>query len=322
MFTKRTFTLPDGEVITYGDAPSASAHAPVLILLPGQKRVPPGKLGNDFIPEQVQFLAEQFRVISWNYRHNNYPGEGTNVERMAKDLATFLATEQLRDVSLYAYSYGGMVAVRTAVIAQDRLRCMVFLNTFQTLNYEWFGFNRLTLRFLLHLLVIPGPSSSHIRESMYPSFRQQPSGYRNWVGAFINGVMKRNIGGFWHKVWSPRIWAAMQDDVRPLLTSVRTPTLILGGMADAACLLESAQLLAREIPQSELVVLEDAGHYTVRIWPEAFNVPIRDFLVRQYGLPSHSLALTHTSPPPRLSTPRILQTLVVQYGQWLRSRFR
>lgn len=322
MFRLRTFTLPDGEVITYGDAPNASPHAPVLILLPGQKRVPPGKLGHDFIPEQVQFLTEQFRVISWNYRLHNYPGEQTNVERMAKDLATFLASEQLRDVNLYAYSFGGMVAARAAAIAQDRLRCMVFLNTFQTLNYEWFGFNRLTLRFLLHLLVIPGPSSSHIRESMYPSFRQQPSGYRNWLGVFINWVMKRNVGGFWHKVWSPRIWAAMQDDVRAVLPSVHTPTLILGGRADAACLLESAQLLARELPQSELVILEDAGHYSVRIWPEAFNVPIRDFLVRQNHLPTGSLQLAHTEPPPKLSAPRILRTLVVQYGQWFRSRFR
>jgi pimeloyl-ACP methyl ester carboxylesterase len=197
----------------------------------------------------------------------------------------------------------------------------VFLNTFPTLNYEWFGFNRLTLRFLLHLLVIPGPSSSHIRESMYPSFRQRPEGYRTWFGVAGNWLMNRNIGGFWHKVWSPRIWSGMQDDITPLLPSISTPSLILGGMADAACLLESAETLAKHLPSNELVILEDAGHYTVRIWPEAFNRPIRDFLIRQYRLPADALPLVHTEPPVRLTTPRILKTLVVQYGQWLRSRF-
>lgn len=321
MFTLRSFTLPDGEVITYGDAQGPSADAPVVVLLPGQKRIAPGKLGGDFISEQVQFLTERFRVISWNYRLQNHTGEGTNVPRMAKDLAAFLETENLRNVCLYAYSYGGMVAVRTAALVPERLRCIVFLNTFPTLAFEWFGFNRLSLRFLLHLSVIPSASSSHIRESMYPSFRQRPQGYRSWIGVAGNWIMNRNIGGFWHKVWSPRIWSGMQDDITPLLPSIATPSLILGGMADAACLLESAETLAKHLPNNELVILEDAGHYTVRIWPEAFNRPIRDYLIRQYGFPADALPLVHTEPPQRLSTPRILRTLMVQYGQWLRSRF-
>ena len=198
---------------------------------------------------------------------------------------------------------------------------MVFLNTFPTLSYTWFGFNRLSLRFLLHLLVIPSASSSHIRESMYPGFRQRPEGYRSWLGVCGNWIMKRNVGGFWHKVWSPRIWSAMQDDITPLLPNVTTPALILGGLADAACLIASAQTLAHGLPNNELVILDDAGHYTVRIWPEAFNVPIRDYLVRQYGFPADALPLVHADPPPRLRAPRILRTLVVQYGQWFRSRF-
>lgn len=322
MFTLRTYILPDGVTVTYGDAPGPSADAPVIVLLPGQKRIAPGKLGHDFIPEQVQFLTERFRVISWNYRLQNHAGEGTNVPRMAKDLAAFLAAENLRDVCLYAYSYGGMVAVRTAALVPDRLHCIVFLNTFPTLSYEWFGFNRLSLRFLLHLFVIPGASSSHIRESMYPSFRQRPQGYRSWIGVAGNWIMNRNIGGFWHKVWSPRIWSGMQDNITPLLPNITTPSLILGGMADAACLLESAETLAKHLPNNELVILEDAGHYTVRIWPEAFNRPIRDYLIRQYDFPANALPLVHTEPPARLSTPRILRTLVVQYWHWLRSRFR
>lgn len=321
MFTLRNFTLPDGEVITYGDAHGPSVDAPVLILLPGQKRIAPGRLGGDFIPEQIEFFTEQFRVISWNYRLNNFEGERTNVKRMAKDLAAFLDAENLHDVCLYAYSFGGMVAARTAQLVPDRLHCMVFLNTFPTLSYEWFGFNRLTLRFLLHLSVIPSASSSHIRESMYPSFRQRPEGYHAWFGSIATKLMVHNIGGFWHKVWSPRIWAGMQDDIRPILPTIQTPTLILGGMADAACLIESAQSLAHGLPNNELVILDDAGHYTVRIWPEGFNRPIRDYLIRQYSLPADALQLVHTDPPKRLSTPRILRTLVVQYWQWLRSRF-
>ncbi|MFA6474075.1 MAG: alpha/beta hydrolase [Patescibacteria group bacterium] len=323
MFQTRTFALPDGEVITFGDTRQGEADTrPVLLLLPGQKRLPPGQLSGDFIAEQVDFLLPEFRVIMWNYRFNDYPGEKINIPRLAQDLVAFLAAEKIDQVCLYGYSYGGMVAIRLASLVPQKIKAMVLLNAFPYLSFTWFGFNRITLRFLLHLSVIPSNVSSHIRESMYPSFRQHPNGYHGIIGRFCNWLSHHALDTIWIHIWSPRIWSALKDDVRPLLPSITAPTLILGGRADAACSLESAREFKQGLPNSQLEVLDSAGHYTVRIWPESFNRPIRSFLVQQYGLPETAMPIPHRTPPAPMPAVRLLRTLVVQYWEWLRSRFR
>jgi len=316
----RDYTLPDGEVITYGTV--GPMNSPVILLLPGQKTLAPGKLGNDFIPEQVDFLATRFRIINWNYRVKNFPGERANVERMAKDVLAFLESEHIEKVCLYAYSYGGMVAARVAHLAPHRVKTIVLLNAFPYLSFGFYGFNLMTLRFLAHLLVIPSHTSSHTRESMLPHFRQKPGGYHGPLGKFFDWLGHHGLDWFWNHVWTPRIWSALKDDVRPLLPAISTPTLILAGRADAATPVESAEQFHQGLPNSELKILEDAGHYTVRIWPEAFNRPIRDFLIEQYGLPADALPSPHRQPPARLGLFRLARTLVVQYWQWVRSRFR
>lgn len=322
MLAKYQFTLSDGEVITYGDSGSSMDRKPVLILLPGQKKLAPGRLSGDFIEEQYGFLLGEFRIIMWNYRRNPAPGEKVNIPRMAKDLLEFVDAQKIDQVTLYAYSYGGMVAIRFANIAPNRVKNMVLLNSFPYLSFAWFGFNNITLRFLLHLSVIPSASSSHIRESMYPSFRQKPKGYHGPLGKFFDWLCHHGLDVIWNHVWSERIWSALKDDVRPLLPNIKVPTLILGGRADAACTIESAEVFHKSLPQNELVILENAGHYTVRIWPESFNKPIRDFLIRQFALPKDSLNLPITQPPAPLPTARILRVIMIQYGQWFRSIFR
>jgi pimeloyl-ACP methyl ester carboxylesterase len=322
MLTKRQFTLSDGEEITYGDSGSSVDGKPMIVLLPGQKKLPPGRLSGDFIEEQYNFFTDSFRIIMWNYRRNSAPGEKVNIPRLAKDLVEFLEAQKISAATLYAYSYGGMVAIRTAGIAPTRVKNLVLLNSFPYLSFSWFGFNGITLRFLLHLSVIPSASSSHIRESMYPGFRQKPIGYHGPLGKFFDWLCHHGLDVIWNHVWSERIWSALKDDVRPLLPHIKVPTLILGGRADAACTIESAEQFHQGLSRSELVILESAGHYTVRIWPEAFNQPIRDFLNRQYALSKNALVLSSTQPPAPLSTARILKVLMIQYVQWFRSIFR
>lgn len=320
MFTPKTFTLPDGEVITYGVA--GQPNGPLMLLLPGQKTVAPGLLGNDFIPEQVEYLAPYFKVIYWNYRVNNFPGEKANVVRMAKDVLAFLEAEQIENASVLGYSYGGMVAARLAYMAPQRLKAMIMLNTFPYLSFHFYGFNLMTLRFLVHLLALPGHTSSYLRECMMPRFRQKPGGYHGPFGKALDWLGHHGLDWLWNHMWTPRIWSALKDDVRSILPEIATPTLVIAGRADATTQVEAAEQFHHGLKNSELKILEDAGHYTVRVWPEAFNRPIRDFIAQQYDLPADALPIPHRQPPAPLGVVRLARTLVVQYWHWLRSRFR
>jgi pimeloyl-ACP methyl ester carboxylesterase len=69
-------------------------------------------------------------------------------------------------------------------------------------------------------------------------------------------------------------------DLRPELGRISAPTLVLTGRNDFICGPAAAQVLADGIPDSELVVLEDAGHMVHLEQPETFRQAVEGFLSR------------------------------------------
>jgi pimeloyl-ACP methyl ester carboxylesterase len=57
-----------------------------------------------------------------------------------------------------------------------------------------------------------------------------------------------------------RLKAALAHDVYERLSTIKTPTLVLTGKDDALISWENSRLLADQIPNAELVLLEPAGH--------------------------------------------------------------
>jgi pimeloyl-ACP methyl ester carboxylesterase len=321
MFSKRNFKLSDGQIITYGELTESVEGRPVLILLPGQKKLPPGQLSGDFINEQVDYLAKVFRVILWNYRDQPYPGERTNIARMRKDLFEFFAAQNITRATLYAYSYGGLIALDFAHKNPDRVNGLVLLGTFARFSFSHFGFNKMTLRFFLHLLVIPGISSSHIRESMWHTFRQKPAGYHGWFGKFFDWVAHQGLDAFWRHIWSDRVWSALKVDLRPILPEIQTPSLIIAGRADAVCPLAWAEELHQGLSNSDLEIIDDAGHYAVRVWPDKFNNRIKSFLQDKLRLVDFSHPDQNKIFPKILKFFNLAKALTASYFDKVRSFF-
>jgi proline-specific peptidase len=67
-------------------------------------------------------------------------------------------------------------------------------------------------------------------------------------------------------------------DLRPELARIRCPTLILSGELDPMITVRDQEELAEAIPESRLVVFEDAGHGVWRDKPEEALASIRDFI--------------------------------------------
>jgi pimeloyl-ACP methyl ester carboxylesterase len=76
--------------------------------------------------------------------------------------------------------------------------------------------------------------------------------------------------------------AALRDrpDFRKDLASIAEPTLILVGDADAITPPAMAETLNKNIPNSQLVVIRDAGHMTPMEQPEQVNAALRDFVAQ------------------------------------------
>jgi pimeloyl-ACP methyl ester carboxylesterase len=75
--------------------------------------------------------------------------------------------------------------------------------------------------------------------------------------------------------------ARAEADLRPVLSRIDVPTLLIYGDADSGSPLSVAEELHAQIPGSRLVVLPGAGHQNNIESAERFNAAVREFLASQ-----------------------------------------
>jgi proline iminopeptidase len=77
------------------------------------------------------------------------------------------------------------------------------------------------------------------------------------------------------KVWESGLWQRI--DVRTLLAEIRRPTLVLVGELDAFCGPAQGRLIAEAVPDAQLVIIPDSGHFIGAEAPEQFRAEILRF---------------------------------------------
>ena len=72
-----------------------------------------------------------------------------------------------------------------------------------------------------------------------------------------------------------------RPDFRPLLPSIKCPTLVLCGRQDVLTPLQNSEEMARTIPHAKLVVVEECGHMSTLERPDAVNRAMRKWLEQE-----------------------------------------
>lgn len=80
------------------------------------------------------------------------------------------------------------------------------------------------------------------------------------------------------KVWESGLWQRI--DVRPLLSDIRCPTLILAGELDLICGPAQGRVITDAVADAEMVTIPDSGHFVGVEQPERFREEIIDFAAR------------------------------------------
>jgi pimeloyl-ACP methyl ester carboxylesterase len=70
----------------------------------------------------------------------------------------------------------------------------------------------------------------------------------------------------------------VNEDQTNMLRDVQSPTLLIWGADDKETPLKLGEEMARLIPNSSLVVMENAGHFSFIDQPHKFNLIVRKFL--------------------------------------------
>jgi proline iminopeptidase len=77
------------------------------------------------------------------------------------------------------------------------------------------------------------------------------------------------------KVWESGLWQTI--DARPLLAEIECPTLVLVGALDLICGPAQGRLIVDAVPDAELVIVPDSGHFIAAEAPESFRDEIIKF---------------------------------------------
>lgn len=228
--------------------------------------------------ELVEPLAREFTVLRYDMRGYGESTLPSGPFSQIRDLLSLLDHVGIERAALVGVSYGGRVALDTAFTAPDRVTALV-LAAPGLRDHEWsqavreFGDEEERLldagdidaatELNVRLWVDgPGRGTDAVAEEVRDRVRQmQRRAFEIQVAAYES---------------TPPPGPEAPLDVR--LSEVAAPTLVIVGDADVPDLLEIADRLGNELPNSRTVVLENTAHTIPLERPDEFRDLTLDFL--------------------------------------------
>lgn len=255
-------------------------HAGVRIHFEDTGEGLPIVLGHSFLcsgemwANQVPHLATDYRVINVDLRGHGMSGpfEGPcDLEDLVADVSAVLDHLQIDQAVWAGLSIGGMVAMRAALAAPDRVRALILADTHAGAESATKIIRYRAMSLVSRVLGVR-PLVQAVSRFMFgtTTLRSNPQLVAGWQEKFaavhvpsINRVLNALV---------------RRRSVLDELWRLRCPTLVLVGAEDASLPVELSREIADAIPQASLVILDRAGHLSALEQPEAVTWAMREFL--------------------------------------------
>jgi pimeloyl-ACP methyl ester carboxylesterase len=219
---------------------------------------------------QVAGFAGTHRCLTWDQRGHGETGLATRPFTYwdsAQDLLAVIGHAGIDTAVLIGMSQGGFVGLRAALLAPQRVRALVFIDSQAGLE---------------------APDAGPLYKEMAENWAA--NGYDPGVAALVADLILGPTvdATTWLEKWrslpkeqvlQPVYTLLGRDDLTPRLGEVEAPALVIHGTADAAIPMEVAQQLADGLKNCRaLVDIPEAGHASNVSHPEQVNEAIRAFL--------------------------------------------
>ncbi|GAA3410228.1 alpha/beta fold hydrolase [Paenibacillus hodogayensis] len=230
------------------------------------------------------FAAEGYRVVSYDQRGNGESegAEPYSHEQFNADTEALRVELGLDKIVIAGGSYGGYLALEYALRYPDRVAGIVLRDTAASNKYRNTAHDRamksglpgITEEMLNRLFNGEARSDEDFRE-MYAAILPL-----YWV-EFTQRDLDDHLNSirFRHETHN---WAFSRNqpsfNIVDRLKTIQAPTLVLCGRHDWITPLEASEEIAREIPNSRLVVFENSGHSPQKEEREKFLAEVRGFL--------------------------------------------
>jgi 3-oxoadipate enol-lactonase len=255
----------DGATLRYGVA----GVGPAVVLIHG--------FGLDMRmwEPQVPELARAFQLVRYDCRGFGASGpfDPAVPYTHAADLVALLDHLSIDQATLVGLSFGGQVALKTALLAPERVRALVLLDSLLD-GVEWDDDSKAGLAELGRRLAAGGVAAGREAWLAHPLFaaaRQRPD-----VQAELAAMVADYPGQHWLGL-DPHL----PDSTPPieLLEQLMMPALVVAGDQDVPGFLAMTDVLAQRLPAAERVLIPGAGHMVNMEQPAAVNAVLTRFLL-------------------------------------------
>ena len=253
-----------GARLAYED--SGRSHGPVLLLL--------NALGTDYgiWDEQRAALERSHRLLRFDARGHGTSlavetaaGGAPSIALLLRDACAVLDAAGVERAYWCGVSLGGMIALRAATLAPQRVARLVLANTAAYLPPAeiWQARIETVLRAGME------PIAAAVAARWFtPDFIRDQATRVAQIVAMVHATRPTEYAA---------CCAAIQSmDQRDSLAAMRVPTLVIAGARDPSTPVEHAELLVSQIAGSNLVVL-DASHLSCVEQAEDFSAALVDF---------------------------------------------
>jgi proline iminopeptidase len=289
----------------YGELPTEGALLPINGTELYVKRIGAGEpvvivhggpmLEHGYLLPHLRPLADNHELIFYDQRLSGR--SAARVDSASVRIATFVDDIEeirrslgLQRIHLLGHSWGGLLAMHYALRYQQNLRSLVLLNSMSASSQIW----REEERLLAQRLTVADSVERQAIRATEAFANQEPDAIAQLLRLsfrlqFADTSMVNELQFHVPEDYSDRsrqfgymMVDLMGYDLHDALTAVTVPTLILYGLAEPATELSGAKLHAT-MPNSELVVIDDAGHFPFIEQPIGFTDAVKRFLNQNRG---------------------------------------
>ena len=172
-------------------------------------------------------------------------------------------------IALVGFSMGGRAALEAVRIAPDRVERLVLMDTGATPARDGEAAGRMELVDLAHRDGMRALAARWLPPMVHADRETDPT-----LVAPITAMVERMTPAIFER----QIRALLgRPDARPVLASIRCPTLVVVGRQDRWSPLEQNRELAEIVPGARLAVIEDCGHFSPVERPGAVAAALVDF---------------------------------------------
>ena len=227
-------------------------------------------LDREMFAPQVDALAPEFRVITWDERgfgDTEFDGQPFNYWDSARDCLGLLDHLGINRAVLGGMSQGGFLSLRAALLAPERVRALVLIDTQSGAEDP----DRLpAYRQMLQTWLEVGPVDE-LAQTIANLIIGDPVLNEHWIAKWRDLPLEN--------LRAPGDCLLDRDDITDRLGEITCPAIVFHGTADVSIGIDKAEALCRALSGcTGLVRVEGAPHLSNLTHPEQVNGPLLEFL--------------------------------------------